>query len=231
MLTEKQTQIEIGGYISSVLRDNFGKGPTSVYVTIKRPFILIHFRGFLAPMEAVLLKQDKWKRILETRDLLMNDLSSEIRENIKNIADLPIQKIYADWDLKKKTGVIIGTMNEETDETSFDWPEEVDKAEFKHAIEKASEKAEKFPRQTDSYWLNDRAILIKRTGILVEIEKELIKTGLEESLKLAKRPLEHRLINLSQLNKILNREVNEMFFDWNFAEDIGYTVIFLKPKN
>lgn len=230
MLTEKETRIEVGGYISSLLRANFGKGPTSAYVTIRRPFVIIHFRGFLAPMEEVLLKQESWQRVLETRDLLINELTEEIKVNLKQITDLDIKDIYADWELDKKTGIIIGVAEEEVKESDFNWPETVDKAAFNAAINKTSKKAEKIPEKTESYWLNDRTILVRRTGILVEIEKELINTGFEETLKLAKRPLEHRLLEQSGLNSILKREVLEMFFDWNFAEDIGYMVILLKAE-
>src|SRR5690606_34465422 len=49
MPNEKTIHTEVGSYISTLLRDHFGKGPTSVFVTVKPPFITIHLRGFLAP--------------------------------------------------------------------------------------------------------------------------------------------------------------------------------------
>ncbi|MGK7376763.1 Na-translocating system protein MpsC family protein [Planococcus sp. 1R117A] len=55
MLHSKSVQTEIGGYISTLLRMHFGKGPTSVFVTIKFPFIPVHIRGFLEPTEKSLL--------------------------------------------------------------------------------------------------------------------------------------------------------------------------------
>ncbi len=102
MPEEKTLHAEISSYISTLLRTHFGKGPTAVYVSVKRPFITIHFRGFMAPMEAMLMKQQESKRILETRNLMMNDLREAIKKDFLKIAELTIQDIYADWDLQKK---------------------------------------------------------------------------------------------------------------------------------
>lgn len=56
-MEKNSVQAEIASYIGKLLRDNFGKGPSSVYVSLKKPFITIHLRDFLAPMERVLLSQ------------------------------------------------------------------------------------------------------------------------------------------------------------------------------
>ena len=51
MTKEKTVQVEVSGYISTLLRKYFGKGPASVYITLNHPFITFHLRSFLAPME------------------------------------------------------------------------------------------------------------------------------------------------------------------------------------
>ena len=116
MAKEKTVQSEVSGFISTLLRKHFGKGPTSVYVTINRPFITIHFRGFLAPMERLLLKQDEGKRVLETRDLMMLDLKTEIIQGLREVAGLEVNELYADWNIERETGLIIGIMDEEARE-------------------------------------------------------------------------------------------------------------------
>ncbi|WP_282019580.1 DUF2294 domain-containing protein [Planomicrobium okeanokoites] len=229
MASEKTVQSEISGYISTLLRDHFGKGPTSVYVTIRKPFIVIHFRGFIAPMEAVLLKQKEWKRVLETRDLLINELEEDIKKNLWRMGQLDISEFHADWNLELETGLLIGVIDENVQENDFEWPAEIDRDTFEEKIETASERAEKTPSSIESYWLNDRTILVKRYGILVGIEKALISEGYAEILKLAKRPLERHLILESHPEKILKRNIKEVFLDWNFQDDIGYIVFLLEP--
>lgn len=229
MPQEKTTHSEISSYVSSLLRSNFGKGPTSVYVSIKRPFIAIHFRGFLAPMEAILIKQKEFQRVLQTRDLLMNNLRSEIILELWKIAGLEVKEIYADWDLENKSGMIIVVLNEEATDETAEWPADIDQQAFMEAIDEGSLKAEKVPGKTETFWLNDRTILVKRSEILVRIEKELIKNGFVEELKLAKRPLERKVMSEVPIEAILNRSVMEMFVDWNFDDDISYSVFLLSP--
>lgn len=233
MVKERTTEAEIGGYITSLLRENFGKGPTSVYVTLKPPFFTVHLRGFIAPMEQVLLKQEETQRILETRDLLMEELKQEMREELWRVAELDVKEIYADWNLENKSGVIIGIMDEETypiEGEDWAWPEEMNKEVIYEKIDQASEDAEKRPEKTEIYWLNDRVILIRRTGILVRIEKELIKNGVIEDLKLAKRPLERNILREIGLEPALQRKVYDYFVDWNFDTDKGFIVLNLEPE-
>lgn len=229
MPKEKTIQSEIGGYISTLLRSHFGKGPTSTYVTMAPPFITIHLRGFLAPTERVLVEQKEWKRVLETRDLLMNDLKQDIKLNLWKIAHLDIKEIYADWHLEQKTGLIIVVLNEEEAQESWQWPEDVDEEYFYKQVNLGSIEAQKEPAETRIYWLNDRTVLIRRFGILLQLEKELIKNGFEEELKIAKRPLEYRVVAETNLQQALNRNIVEAFVDWNFELDIGYMVLILEP--
>lgn len=230
MTNEQTKQAEISGYLSTLLRKHFGKGPTSVYVTLRPPFLTIHFRGFLAPMEKLQVKQKEFNRVLKTRDLLMNDLREEIIEELKAKTNLDIVELYADWNLEKETGLLIGVLDANEEDGTMEWPNGVSREEFLGRIEKASYSAEKVPERTELYWLSDRTVLVKRSGILVAIEKELIRNGLEEELKLAKRPLEHKVLQEVDLEAVLHRKITETFLDWNFEMDISYVVFLLEPQ-
>ncbi|PKH08623.1 hypothetical protein [Planomicrobium sp. MB-3u-38] len=70
--------------------------------------------------------------------------------------------------------------------------------------------------------------MIKRTGILVEIEKQLIKNGAADELKLAKRPLEYRITKFFNLDHFLPSPVEEIFVDWDFHQEYSYMVLILK---
>ncbi|MBZ5199739.1 DUF2294 family protein [Planomicrobium chinense] len=228
MPKEKTMQSEIGGYLSTLLRTHFGKGPTSVYVTIARPFIAIHLRGFLAPTERILVEQQEWKRVLETRDLLMNELKQEIKLNLWKIAELDVKEVYADWHLEQKTGMIFVVLNEEEEQKAWQWPEDVDEEDLYRQVKIGSIEAQKEPEETYIYWLNDRTVLIRRFGILLQLEKELIKNGFEEQLKIAKRPVEYTVVAESNIQQSLKRNILETFVDWNFEKDIGYMILVLE---
>ncbi|WP_454131674.1 Na-translocating system protein MpsC family protein [Kitasatospora aureofaciens] len=90
---ETNVQRDLSSYIGRVLRDHFGKGPESVFVTLGHTFITCYLRNFLSPMERVLLEQDQivtnsW----QTRDLLMKNLLPEITAYLKIATGVEIGK-------------------------------------------------------------------------------------------------------------------------------------------
>lgn len=230
MKKEKTTESEVSGYISGLFRTHFGKGPTSVFVAIRKPFVVIHLREFLAPTEKVLMSQKESVRVQEIRDLLMRDLKEQIKLDLLKSAELEIKEIHADWNLENKTGLLILVLNGEAEEKAQEWPKDIDKKAFYQEVADASKKAQKEPDKTEVVWLNERTVLIRREGILIEIEKELIRNNFTEQLKLAKRPLEAKLIYNSSLEQLLNRKITEAFTDWDFKDDIGYMVLLIEAK-
>ncbi|WP_142828475.1 Na-translocating system protein MpsC family protein [Planococcus soli] len=229
MKREKTIEAEVKGYISGLLRTNFGKGPTSVYVAIQKPFIVIHLREFLGPTEKVLMSQNQSAQVQKIRDLLMAELNEQVKMDLLKLAELDIKEIYADWNLENKTGLLILELSGEAAEQT-EWPQSIDKNAFFQEVVDVSRKAQKEPEKTEVYWLNARTVLIRRTGILIELEKELIKNNFTEELKLAKRPLESKLIYGSALERILKRGIVEVFTDWNFKEEVGYIVLLIEPE-
>ncbi|KOF12070.1 hypothetical protein AC739_00725 [Planococcus glaciei] len=226
MAREKMIEKEVGSYISTLLREYFGKGPSSVYVTVADPYIVIHLRGFLAPTEKILLKQNETRRILETRDILMNDLRAEITLELFKIGNFQVTEIYADWNLEEQTGLILGIFERPAGIALKDCPKEIKNQKFLKAVEEVFEKVQKVPDSFEIYSLNDRTVLIERSGIFIHIEIELIRAGFFEELKLVKRPLERKM--LEQLE--LGQNIREVFLDWNFDEDKGYIILILQPE-
>lgn len=230
MQEARSIQSEVSGYISNLLRQHFGKGPASVYVTIRRPYITIHFRGFISPMEKILLDQQEDKRVLETRDFMFNALKPEILNELLTITQLEFTELYADWNLPLKSGIFIGVMGEEHISDPAGWPEDGEQDIFHKQLERVSEEAGRIPDSIETLWMSNRTLLLKRSGILVGIEKALIEGGFCEILKLTKRPLEQKLLKAAPLNHSLQRNIDEVFLDWNFSKDVGYIAFILSAE-
>ncbi|WP_270180720.1 Na-translocating system protein MpsC family protein [Alkalihalobacillus sp. CinArs1] len=225
----KSKEAEISSYVGKLLRDNFGKGPSSVFVSIEKPYITIYFRDFLAPMERVLIDQKEEKRVEETRDLLMIKLFPEIKAALSVMADFTIESFYHDWSLPNRTGLFLGIMDQSECEEEHVPGGFEKKEELHEEIARISKQAEKVPGLIDSCYLNDRTIVVIREGILVRIEKELIRDGHEETLKLTKRRLEKSLMHNNNFESILSTEVQDIFVDWDFKLDKSYIVFIVKP--
>ncbi|PYZ91954.1 hypothetical protein CR194_17290 [Salipaludibacillus keqinensis] len=226
----KSINAELASYTAKLFRDNFGKGPQSVYVSIEHPFVTIYLRDFLAPMERVLVRQENFMKIEETRDCLMQELIPEIKATLRVTAKINIDNIYYDWSIKNRTGLLVGVITEDNDEELKSFSDYPQKQRVHDEIIKMSKQAEKAPEEVDSLYLNSRTLVVKRSGILVEIEKEFIRSGFTESLRLSKRKLEKGMLDPGTFEEILGLNVLDIFVDWDFHFDISYITFILKPQ-
>ncbi|AQQ54732.1 DUF2294 domain-containing protein [Planococcus lenghuensis] len=223
-------QSEISGYISNLLRAHFGKGPTAVYVTIEHSFISIHFRGFLAAMEKNMMDQNELRKVLVTRNLIIRNLEPEIMDKIEELTGSRIQEFYTDWNFEKETGLIIGVIDGEFEKQPSAEPDSVNEQALRNYIDRASGITQKTPARTDLYWLDNRTLLVRRSEILLEIEKEFIRSGFLEELKFSRKQLENRAFQEAEPETVLEGSIEEMFLFWNFEKDQGYTVFRLGKK-
>ncbi|MDQ0970863.1 uncharacterized protein YbcI [Neobacillus niacini] len=221
---------ELSSYISKILRDHFGKGPESVHVSLGRTFIIVYIRNFLTPTEKVLINQNQDESVQQTRDLVMQTLIPEIKAYIKIVTGMEIREFYYDWSLQNKSAMLTGIS---TDSTSTDYPiteEFIGKAELINEIIHLSSESEKKPEEIYASQVNQRTILVIRNGILVRIEKQLIRQGMQEQLKLAKRSLEKGLLhNNNHFEAILDTKVIDIFVDWDFDLDKSVIVFVINP--
>ncbi|MBM7691045.1 uncharacterized protein YbcI [Peribacillus deserti] len=229
-MENKPPEIAIASYVGKLLRDNFGKGPESVYVSIAGPFIIIHIRNFISPMEEALLKQENENVVQNTREIVFQSLVPEIKAFIKGLTGIDINQFYFDWGMSNKSGVFVGIGNpldEKSGVIKEDFPE---KETLNRKIVDISAEAQKAPESMKTFLMNDRILLFIRDGILVTIEKELIRQGYGKILKTTKRILEKKFLHNYDFESVIDRKISDIFVDWDFALDRSVIVFILKPN-
>lgn len=219
---------EISGYIGRLLRENFGRGPGNVFCTISSPFVSIYVTNFLSPMENTLLSNQQSVYVQKTRDLMMGTLEEEIKSYIESNTKDKIKEFYYDWNLDEKSGMFLFIFEQDQllDSQSY-----VNKQLVEQKTIELSKEIQKTPESTYSKLLNERTLIVVRQGILISLEKEFIHLGFSETLKIAKRKLEKKVINkhLKSYETYLDAKVIDYFVDWNFDEDKSFTLFILKP--
>ncbi|WP_253701173.1 Na-translocating system protein MpsC family protein [Bacillus sp. FJAT-29814] len=227
-MEKKQVQMELASYIGRTLRENFGKGPESVFVSLGDSILTVYLRNFSTPMENVLLGQKQDMLVQRTRDILMGTLIPEFKAYIKVLTGVEVKEFYYDWSLQNNSGVFVcigSNFNDRDFDEDFQGKQAVEEE-----IRLISIQAQKEPDKIFSFRLNDRTLVVFRKGILVPIEKELIMLGNSEALKLAKRNLEKRLLhNKRTFEGILQSKVVDIFVDWDFQLDKSAIVLILSP--
>ncbi len=224
----KTKQSDISSFVGKVLRDHFGKGPGSVYVSISNPFVTIYVKDLMSATERVLYSGNHEKTLKKTREFVMDKISDEIRSYIKTITDIDVQRLYYDWSLENQSGVFLGVGPSVSD---VSYPPYPGQDTVHDEIILMSEKVEKRPEKIYSLRVNDRTLIVVREGLLVEIEKQLIHDGHQEVLRLSKGKIEKRMLDVERISSKIECDIEDYFIDWDFKKDQSFTIFIMKPNN
>lgn len=214
---------QLSSYAGRLLRERFGKGPESIYASIGKQCITLHIRNFIGPVERFLLNKEEEQAFRYTRELLMKSLLPELSAYLKDEMGIEVGELFYDWGIHNASGMIVALIK--TEGIAID--DYAGREEVHAQINEVSRKVQREPDFTDSWWLNPRTLIIKREGILIPLEKELISLGYENTLKTTKRKMEKRYLeDTTTIAPMLGKELSDIYVDWDFGKDtsvIAYT--------
>ncbi|WP_102347842.1 DUF2294 domain-containing protein [Bacillus sp. Marseille-P3661] len=207
----------ISSYISKLLRKKFGKGPQNCRTTVTKNHLVTYIRGFLTPMEEILLQQGQQKYVDQARTVIINHLLDEIKGVVQVTFEVEVEEQYHDWNFPNNSGIIILVLEQEiTPAIKTD----IDVRSLELEIERISLLVEKIPDRIFLYPISSSIYLIERIGILVQIEKALIENGFHTELLFTKDELEKRYFHRDgRFETIFKNPVRDIFVDWNLKKD------------
>jgi uncharacterized protein YbcI len=208
----------ISGYTSKLLRQKFGRGPQSCQATVNQKHLVIYIRGFLSPMEEVLLSQGQNDMI----DLIRIAIIKSVLEELKGVIQVTIQTevcdFYHDWNIPNNSGLLMFVLNNPINQENE--LIQLDTSEFEAEISRISAFVQKVPDQINLYPISRQILLVERKGILVPIEKALISKGFDEELRVAKDELEKKYFHRDgKFDELFKQRVVDIFIDWNLKDD------------
>ncbi|MFA9556343.1 Na-translocating system protein MpsC family protein [Evansella sp. AB-rgal1] len=208
----------ISSYTSKLLRQKFGRGPESCSATLCKNYMVFYIRGFISPMEEVLLYKGQSAYVENAREVIIGHILEELKGAVQVSFDVEVEEYFHDWNFNNNSGVIILVLESKLD-TPVHNPN-FNMVALEQEIARITELVQKVPDKIYMYPVSKNILLIERIGLLVPIEKAMIKKGYQEELKITKDDLEkshfHRDVNLQS---IFQSSVLDLFIDWNFKED------------
>lgn len=217
----------ISSYTSKLLRNNFGRGPQSCQVYLNERYLIIYIRGFLAPMEEILLQRGHSKEVDYARKIIIHNLLEELKGVIQVSFEVVANEYYDDWNYPNNTGVIVFVLDEKEVEKQKVTPD-LDIQKLEGEIGRISLMVEKVPNEIFTYRINPSVYIVERFGILIQIEKALIERGYEQELRFTKDELEKSYFHRhGRFDEIFKKETRDLFIDWNFAKDKSIMVFIL----
>ena len=217
----------ISSFTSKILRKNFGRGPQLCQSTLSARYLVVYIRGFISPMEEVLIQQGYRNQVEKARTVIINHAIEELKGVVEISLNRDVVDHYHDWNLPNNTGIMMFVLDERVGSECM--PEDhVNLQQLESEVARISLLVEKVPDQIKIYPLSKFIYLIERKGILVPIEKSLIQKGYADELKVTKDELEKSHFHRSgKFEEIFQTSVKDIFIDWNFKEDKSYMAFIL----
>jgi uncharacterized protein YbcI len=223
----QQKLLDMSSLVSKLLRKNFGRGPESCFAAVNYQYLVFTIRGFLSPMESILLENGNADNIEISRNIVMRNILNQLKGVLEVEFDQDVSSFYHDWNYPNNTGIIIAEFEKEiqVDQTS----PLLDSDSLQKEVDRISILVEKSPEKIEAFQISNKIHLVKRYGILVPIEKALIAKGYEQQLLVTKDELEKSYYHHDgRFESIFKQPVADIFVDWNLNDDNSMMCFILK---
>ncbi|MDQ0256952.1 uncharacterized protein YbcI [Evansella vedderi] len=194
---------------------------------MSKKYLILYIRGFISPMEEVLIKKGQISYVDHAREVIIGHLLEEIKGVVQVDLDVNVEGYFHDWNFPNNSGVICMVLDDDTcapvHSPTFSLKDlELEVARITAMVQKEPDKIKTYP-------LSPHIVLVERVGILIPIEKALIQNGYQEELKLTKGNLEKSYFHhQSNFDDIFNTYVLDIFIDWDFKMDKSMICFVLK---
>ncbi len=223
-LNDKLTYIS--SYCSKALRKNFGRGPQSCQSTLNQNYLVLYIRGFISPMEEVLLQQKQTDYVENARYVIIKHLLEELKGVVQVTLEVEVEEFYHDWNFPNNSGMIILVLEKEVSQPELNVDFSIN--DLENEIARISALVQKVPEGIKTIPISQNIVLIVRNGILVPIEKALISKGFSQELIITKDELEKKYFHRDgKFDLIFKKRIHDIFIDWNLKEDKSYIGIIL----
>ncbi|WP_342421644.1 Na-translocating system protein MpsC family protein [Paenibacillus sp. FSL E2-0178] len=220
---------KIKGIIIELFSKSFGESPKNVHVILDERCLVIRLERFMGEIIEELILTNDYDALRSTRELILDFLLPDFLNQLRNFSDLEFDSFYYDCDDNNLSGVITGLIKDNNYQNNEDYYPGKEKIHLQ--ICKITYEVEKVPDFTYSFWADKNTFVIVREGLLIEIEKYLIRLDGENALRTAKRTLEKtRFIEDAYTSAILNRRLAGIYLDWTFELDKSILVYVFEEK-
>lgn len=224
MNAEHQDQLKsISSYTSKLLRQKFGRGPQSCHASLGGRFLALYIKGFLSPMEEVLLQQGQTDTVTASRQVIIDCVLSELKGMVQTTLQIDIENFYSDWNFQSNSGLIVAVLAAEEEgqaQTDAADSEFANRAAFKEEVQRISSLVQKTPERIETYRVTPKLLIVMRHGLLLMVEHALIQKGIGQTLRIAKGELEKKYFHHDgRFDEILGSRVVDFFVDWDFKRD------------
>ncbi|MEB1808203.1 MAG: DUF2294 domain-containing protein [Bacillaceae bacterium] len=225
---QQEDLLQLSSTFSKMLKQKFGKGPESCFVTNQSNKLTIYIRNFITPAEEVLVESKQINLAYNFRYAVIERVFQEFKNEVETVLGLTFTSYHTDWDYDNNTGILMlenSSTNEQLETSSHS---KLTTRLFKKMSSICSE-VHKAPSSLKLIKLNPNMYLAECKGTMLQIEKVLFRKNCIEMLQ--ERSIEIKksyIIQRTSFEEVFGKEVEGLFMTWDYKNDRSYIFFYLQ---
>lgn len=209
---------ELQAYMEQKIGSYFGSRSMKLNITLAKDCLIVQLEEFLDGEMTDLINRGEDLDVYRSIRELMTDYTLRgLKKDLEEQFDIRIEELYYDWDEKDRSSLIVGILDTYGFQShAYEFSH---KQKIHEEISRVTYNAEKYPDYIYSFWIDEHNLIMIRQGLLVRIEKELVKEGFEDVLRKTKRRLEKNGFLQSDIAGLTGRRLKAAYLDWEFERD------------
>lgn len=214
--------------LSKLLKQRFGKGPETCYVTLHSNRLVIFIKKYRTPAEDVLLKNNNVSLLQRFRSAVMEEVFFEFSKEAHDCLGISFDSYYEDWNFERNTGIMI-LENSESKKWSETTVPPTLKEKLFNGIISVSEEIYKVPSRVEIIRMNQNMYAVECRGSLIQIEKVLYCKGHIELLHERSNDIKNSFIKQKEVfESIFSTVIEDIFMIWDYKDDTSYIFFYLQ---
>ncbi|MBY0121761.1 Na-translocating system protein MpsC family protein [Bacillus sp. S/N-304-OC-R1] len=221
--------LQLSSTLSKMLKQRFGKGPESCFVTLHTGKLIVYIRNFITPAEEVLITTEEMNLAYDFRTLLMNHIAKElITHDAFKVLDFNYVSFHQDWDYETNTAILL--FEEESLSTDLDVKNKPYYYEkMAQQIKYISAELHKAPQAMELMKISPNLLAVRCSGVMLEIEKVLNKKGHQDLLQERSWEIKKSFQDKKDsFTNIIGKEVECIYILWDYIKDRNFIFFYLQ---
>ncbi|WP_411343797.1 Na-translocating system protein MpsC family protein [Paenibacillus sp. WLX1005] len=204
-------------------QSQFGKLPSSIDIHTNEHCVAIFLNDLTDPNDNR-MPDDLDERYTHVYILLDQFIFPAIKKKIEQATGSTVVSHFIDWKEESNCASIVAAFNLEPDRLTEDLYS--GKADLHMKVSQITEDVQKTPTDIESFWMTSSILVVIRKGLLISLEKRIIKKGFNNALRVSKRELElDRFVEELPVEDILGKQLDSAFLDWDFEHDNSLLIL------
>jgi uncharacterized protein YbcI len=221
--------LHLSSTLSKMLKQRFGKGPETCYVTLHSNRLIVFIRKYITPAEDVLLKNQNVELVQKFRSAVMQEVFSEFSKVASDCLGISFDSYYDDWNFDKNTGIMILENRHSRDWHDSTLISAMIKEKLFEGIISVSKEVYRAPNRIELIKINQSMYVVECQGSLIQIEKVLYRKGYSDLLFERSNEIKQSYIEkMGEFTSVFGTKVEDFFMIWDYKDDRNYIFFYLQ---